>query len=432
MGWLTPRTVEHKQSDALSRFFGGSLPDPEFPASTFLNHIEEGYDKSELVFRCVNEAATSVPEGTLRVYDALGRRGEPLQEHALRRLLSNPNPLLTEFELFEVTSQHLDLAGIAAWEIVRDRIGRPAELWPLRPDKIRMTPTGENRRRVAYGYAIDSRVVPVEVVFFRLPNPVDPLVGAPPMRAALRATAVDNEATSFVKALLGNSAIPGVVVTMGELEDVLDEEVTNRLTQKWLSRFSGGRRGTPAFMQTGMKVQQLGLDLRQLEFPDLRAISESRICMAFETPPMVVGAKVGLDRATFSNMEEARKAFWQQKIMPRQRRIRDTIAMQLLPKVDPGGRGRRQVSLRWDNSEVEALQESEVSRWTRATEGLRAGGMTVNDWRREVGLPEISGGDVFLMPSGVIAVRDIEGDMQRVDNEAPEEPPEEPDPEEED
>jgi hypothetical protein len=131
--------------------------------------------------------------------------------------------------------------------------------------------------------------------------------------------------------------------------------------------------------------------------------------MAFETPPMLVGAKVGLDRATYSNMSEARKAFWEQKIMPRQRRVRDSIAAQLLPLVDPGGRGRRKVSLRWDNSEVLALRESEESRWTRATEGLRAGGMTVNDWRREVGLPDVTGGDVFLVPSGVIATRDMQG-----------------------
>lgn len=406
MGWLSPEAAARKDGDGLFRFFGGSLPDPEFPASHFLSHVAEGYDKSELVFRCINEGATSLPEGTLRVYDALGRRGEPLQEHPLRTLLSAPNPLLTEFELFEVAGQHLDLAGNAFWEVVRDRGGRVVELWPLRPDKVRMARRGHS---VSYGYVVGSNVLPVEVVHFRLPSPTDPLVGTPPMRAALRMTAVDNQATSFVKALLGNSAIPGVVVTMGALETVLDEEVTRRLSEKWKARFGGRRRGEPAFLQTGMDVKQIGLNLKDLEFPDLRGVSESRICMAFETPPMLVGAKVGLEHSTYSNMTEARKSFWEQKIMPRQRRMRDTIAAQLLPLVDPGGRGRRKVSLRWDNSEVVALRESEESRWTRATEGLRAGGMTVNDWRREVGLPDVTGGDVFLVPSGVIATRDVRG-----------------------
>lgn len=419
MGWLDKKAnivladSSTTGNDGLYRFFGGSLPDPEFPASTFTNHVAEGFDKSELVFRCVNEAAESVPEGTLRVYDALGRRGEPIQEHPLRRLLANPNPLLSEFEMFEVVSQHLDLAGIAVWEIVRDRAGRVTELWPLRPDKIRMKRAGN---KVSYGYVIGSAVVPVEVVFFRLPNPIDPLVGAAPMRAALRATAVDNEATSFVKSLLGNSAIPGVVVTMGELETVLDEEVTTRLTEKWMAKLGGKRRGRPVFLQTGMDVKQLGLNLKDLEFPDLRAVAETRICSAFKTPPMLVGAKAGLDRATFSNMEEARKAFWAQKILPRQRRIRDTIARQLLPLVDPPGQGKRRVSLRWDNSEVLALQEAEGTRWERATNALRAGGMTINDWRREVGLPDVEGGDVFMIPSGVLATRNLDGITESVTN----------------
>lgn len=416
MGWLTRKVpVEAKDTSSLLRMFGGSTPDPEYPASTFLNHVEQGYDKSELVFSCIKEKATSLPEGTLRVYDSLGRRGEPLQDHPLRRLLANPNPLMSEFELFEVVATHLDLAGNAFWEVVRDRSERPVELWPVRPDRIRMK---RARNKVDYGYAVDSaRTVPIEVVHFKLPNPVDPLVGGAPMRAALRATALDNEATDFVKALLQNHAIPGIVVKMAQIEAVLDQEVTDRLKAKWKASYGGKNRGEPAFLQTGMDVQELGLNLKDLEFPDLRTISESRICMSFGVPPIIVGAKVGLDRSTFANYAEARKAFWEQTLMPLQRRMRDTIAQQLLPLVPAGGRGTRglaSVSLRWDNSEVLALKESEQERWERATRAFQVGGLTVNDYRRELGLPEVTSGDIFLMPSGVIATRDMAGAVQQV------------------
>lgn len=420
MGWLTRgsgRSV--KDSGDVFRFFGGSTPDPEFPASTFLNHVDAGYNKNELVYSCITEKATSYPEATLRVYDALGRRGEPLQDHPLRQLLSNPNPLITEFELFELLVLHLDLAGNAFWEKVRDRTGRVVELWPLRPDRVRMK---RNGRDVAYGYVVSdtaygrstgAKTVPVEVVHFKLPNPVDPLVGTPPMRAALRATAVDNEATAFVKTLLQNHAVPGVVVTMGNLESVLDEATTNRLKEKWRNSFGGRKRGEPAFLQTGMDVKELGLSLKDLEFPDLRTISESRICMSFGVPPIIVGAKVGLDRSTFANFAEARKAFWEQTLMPLQRRVRDTIAAQLLPEM-PSGPGIRRVSLRWDTSEVLALKESEQARWERATSAFQAGGISQNEYRAELSLPDVPGGDVFLMPSGVIATRELDGVMQQV------------------
>jgi HK97 family phage portal protein len=422
MGWLTS-SREVKDAESLFRLFGGSTPDPEWPASTFLNHVSQGWDKNELVYACIEEKATSMPEATLRVYDALGRRGEPLQDHPLRRLLANPNPLMSEFELFELLSVHLDLAGNAFWEKVRDRSGRVVELWPVRPDRIRMR---RGNHAVSYGYAVDSsRSVPIDVVHFKLPNPIDPMVGTPPMRAALRATALDNEATDFVKALLQNHAIPGVVVKMAQLDSVLDDATTTRLKEKWKASYSGKRRGEPAFLQAGMDVQELGLNLKDLEFPDLRTISESRICMAFGVPPIIVGAKVGLDRSTFANFAEARKAFWEQTLMPLQRRVRDTIAGSLLPDM-PGGTGTRglvNVSLRWDTSEVLALKESEESRWTRATEAFRAGGLTVNDYRAEIGLSDVTGGDVFLMPSGTIATRDMSGAVQQLNGQTPPQEP---------
>ncbi|AKU15754.1 phage portal protein [Luteipulveratus mongoliensis] len=414
MGWLSssPAPAESKNdtTSGLLRFFNPSTPDPEFPASTFLNHVSHGYDKNELAYACIVEKATSGPEAPVRVYDALGRRGEPIEDHPMRRLLASPNPLLSEYELFELLYLHLDLAGNGFWEVVRDRAGTPVELWPLRPDLVRMK---RGTRQVSYGYVVGGRTVPVEAIHFKLPNPVDPMVGTPPMRAALRATALDNEATDFVKALLQNSAVPGVVVTMSDLQHVLDQETTNRLKAMWKSAYGGRKRGEPAFLQTGMDVKQLGLNLKDLEFPDLRTISESRICMSFGVPPILVGAKVGLDRSTFANYAEARVSFWEETLMPLQRRIRDTLERQLLPMF-PSGAGRRRVILRNDTSEVLALKESESARWTRATEGLRAGGMTMNDWRREVGLPEVPGGEVFLMPSGVIATRDAAGELQQV------------------
>lgn len=422
MGWLSrgaEKGQERKDDSSLLRFFNPSIPDPEYPASTFLSHVENGWDRNELVYACIDKKATNLPQGTIRVYDSLGRRGEPLQDHPLRRLLANPNPLMSEFEMFEMLMVHLDLAGNAFWEIVRDRAGVPVELWPVRPDRIRMK---RGTRSVAYGFALDSdKTIPIEVVHFKLPNPVDPMIGTPPLRPALRAVALDNEATSFVKSLLQNHAIPGVVVTMGQLESVLDEATTNRLKAKWKQSYGGRNRGEPAFLQTGMEVKELGLSLKDLEFPDLRTISESRICMAFKVPPIVVGAKVGLDRSTFANYGEAMRSFWQETLLSSQRRIRDTIAAQLLPLMPQGGPGTRRivnVSLRWDNSEVEALRESEIDRWNRATQAFQAGGLMLNDYRREIGQAEVPGGDVFLMPSGVIATRDMAGAVESLNGQS--------------
>lgn len=419
MGWRTahrptdPSAAETKAAGlgGLLSTLDGTSSEAEYPLPDFLSNVRHGYEKNELVYACIQERATSSPEAPVRVYDALGRRGEALEDHGLRQLLANPNPLLSEYEMGELRVMHQDLAGNAFWEVVNDRAGRPAELWPLRPDLLRMI---RRRNRIEYRYWVDGTSVPVDVVHFRLTAPIDGLVGQAPMRSALRATALDNEATDFVKTLLQNHAIPGVVVTMQQLEAVLDDATTARLKAKWKQSYGGRNRGEPAFLQTGMDVKELGLSLRDLEFPDLRTISESRICMSFGVPPILVGAKVGLDRSTFANYAEARRSFWEETLMPLQRRERDTLTTQLLPRF-PTGSGHRRVVLQHDTSQVLALKENEADRWSRATEALRAGGMTLNDFRREVGLVEVPGGDVFLVPSGVVATRDVSGAMSQVD-----------------
>src|SRR5260370_25370909 len=142
------------------------------------------------------------------------------------------------------------------------------------------------------------------------------------------------------------------------------------------------------------------MSLRDLEFPDLGAFCESRTCAALQVPPILVGAKVGLDRSTFTNYQEARKQLWEEGIFSLQRRFRDPVETRLLPEFS--GTGRSRVTTRWDNSQVLALQEAETAKWARASEALHVGGITVNDFRRIVGLDPDAAGDLFLLPRGSV------------------------------
>ncbi len=374
--------------------------EPMYPEPNFVNNATHGFEGNELVYACVMEKATSLPDAPFRVFGPDGM-GESREDHPLRRLLANPNPVTTEFELMEITSIYMDLAGIAFWEVVENNAGQVTELWPLRPDLVRLWPVGNHYE---YGYVIgNGKMAPLgrNVLSFKYPSPMTIPLGQAPMRAANRAVALDNEATDFVKQLLQNRAVPGTVI---ETEQKIDEGLTDRLTAKWIERFGGNNRGTPAFLQKGMKVHTLGLNLGELEFPDLRTISESRICAAFGVPPILVGAKVGLDRSTFANYAEARKSFWEETLIPLQKRLTQVIVRELMPRTE-GVRPRRSVA-RFDNSEVLALKESEGTRWETALNALRAGGITINEFCRRVGLPTKPFGDVYLIPAGVAPVSD--------------------------
>jgi HK97 family phage portal protein len=393
--------------------FGGSQPNLDgalYPDALYESAASSGYGRNELVYACIRERAENLPQSYLRVYPGgqAAAQGEPLENHRLRQLIAHPNPVCGEFEFFELSVTYLDLAGNCYWLIQRGRDGLPAELWPVRPDLIRIFPTMDPRVW-SYGYVLDpsasarsqaSEIIPIasrDIIHVKYPNPLDPYFGQAPLRPAARAVSLDNAATDFVDTLLRNYAVPGVVIKTGQ---EVDKKLATRMKDQWRRAFGGMRKGDPAVLQLGVEVQPLGMSLRDLEFPDLRAISESRICAALDVPPILVGAKVGLDRSTFTNYGEARKQLWEEAIFSLQRRFLDPVVSQLLPEF--AGVGRQAVRCRWDNSEVLALQEAESAKWERATNAAARGLITVNDFRKTVGLDDVPGGDVFLIPAGVV------------------------------
>jgi HK97 family phage portal protein len=425
VGWLDGSAAERKASQLLlprgdgtqnviqvPPFAGGkpNLDGALYPDSSYQSSASAGYGRNELVYACIRERAENLPQSVLRVYpgDQPQAHGEPLENHRLRRLISQPNPVTGEFEFFELSVTYLDLAGNCYWLIQRGRDGLPAELWPVRPDLIRIFPTMDPRVW-SYGYVLDpttgprnvtASIIPIasrDMIHVKYPNPLNAYFGQPPLRPAARAVSLDNSATDFVDTLLRNYAVPGVVI---KTATETTQAVADVLKRKWKAAFAGTRRGEPAVLQAGMDVQPLGMNLRDLEFPDLRAYSESRICAALQVPPILVGAKVGLDRSTFTNYQEARKQLWEEAIFSLQRRFRDPVATRLLPEF--AGTGRARVAVRWDNSQVLALQEAESAKWERAVNALAHGGITVNDFRRVVGLDTDAAGDVFLLPRGSV------------------------------
>jgi len=417
VGWITGphKTIGLQVPDgnqaviSMPPFAGGkpNLDGALYPDSGYESSARNGYGRNELVYACIFLRASSLPQSVLRVYPAGQGGGEALEDHRLRRLLAQPNPVTDEFAFLELSVTYLDLAGNCYWLIQRGRDGLPAELWPLRPDLIRIFPTMDPRVW-HYGYVLDptatvrnqqTEIIPIagsDIIHVKYPNPLDPYFGQPPLRPAARATALDNAATDFADTLLRNYAVPGVVI---ETAEATNQEVTDKLKAKWKRAFGGQRKGEPAFLQQGMKVTPLGMSLTDLEFPDLRGISETRICMTIGVPPILVGAKSGLDRSTFSNAREARQSFWEEYLFSLERRFAEPIRSRLLPQF--AGVGRSRVRVDWDHSGVPALREAETDRWERATNALARGGITINDFRRTVDLDPVDGGDVFLTPAGV-------------------------------
>jgi hypothetical protein len=134
----------------------------------------------------------------------------------------------------------------------------------------------------------------------------------------------------------------------------------------------------------------MGMTFEEMGFEFLDARNEARICAVLDVPPILVGAKMGLDRATYANYREARLAWWQDVLLPLYADFEDALINQLARRFgDP--------YISWDFSRVPAFREERNVLWTRATAALQAGAITVNEFCAEVGLTDKGpAGNVFI------------------------------------
>ena len=372
---------------------------PQFDLINYATYVTDGYQKNTLVYACIREIAQSAAEPGWLAY-----RGEDLApDHALQALLNTPNPYFSSFELWELALIYMNLDGNAFILKERSKAGHVVALWPMRPDLVNPVP-GPNGDLLGYSYWVGTQRtawLPEDVIHLKYPNPGDDLEGLgrgwSPLAVAARETDVDNSATSFLKKFFDNAAVPyGLLKSKQQLADTEVKRIRARIHEQYVGEDNWH---DIMILDADAEYQRLGLNMDEMAMPDLRSISESRICMSFGVPPILIGAKVGLDRSTFSNYGEARRSFWEQTLSPTYRRIRDKLNTQLAPEF-----GDKALRIECDLSRVQALQESRDAKFLRSQSGVSGGWMTVNDARLEVGLAPVTEGDVFLRGLATIEV----------------------------
>lgn len=357
----------------------------------------EGYRQNELVYACIREIATTAAEVRLRILDA---DGAPLPNHPLQRLLDRPNPEQSAFDLWEGVLTDLHLFGNAFLLKERSPLRGAASaiehLWKLRPDRLQIVP-GARRLIDSYVYRVGDREQEFptqDVIHFRLPDPTNDFWGLSPLEVAARQIDVDTEASKFIDGFFRNAAVPfGIIKLKRALRG--GEAEARRIGQRWTDRFRGlFGRFQVGVLDADADFQRIGLTQDEMAFPDLRAQTEARICAAFRVPPILVGVKVGLDRATYSNMAEARRFFWENTLLSLYRRIESKLAADLTPEfATVGDPSTGTLCVCFDFTDVASLRESRESIERTSIAAFRAGALTINDVRRRLGLEPLAEGD---------------------------------------
>ncbi len=284
------------------------------------------YAQSPWVYVAINRIAEAGALVPLRVYRLEGERRVAISNHPLERLLADPNPVTSGFELFEQTLGGLELHGNAYWHLVGDAAGQPREIWLLRPDRVTIVPHPQ-QVVAGYLYEVGGQRIPldaVEVLHFRRWHPDNDFYGLSPLSAARCAVQSDRHMAEWNRNAFGlDQGVPAGIVN---IQDFVTDGDFERIKREWRSSYGGTARKT-AFLRGGqMEWQHIGLSHSDLDFLQGRRAQRDEILNIFGIPVALVS-----ENATEANAKVAERLFIERALYPKLVRIAQKISQELLP-----------------------------------------------------------------------------------------------------
>jgi len=339
----------------------------------------------------ISASAAAVPWGLFRAMPDGGAKSIP--RHPILDLWQSVNPFYTRHEFIETSIQHFELTGEIWWLIIRNGGGRPVELWPIRPDRIRPIPHPTDFI-AGYVYSIGTMQIPLErkdVIFIRRPNPLDPYRGIGTVQSMMVDISGEQMAAQWGRNFFSNGAMPGGIL---QFDEGLSDSDFERLVTRWSEQHQGvANAHRVAVLERGKWVDRK-FSQRDMQMEQLRKLNRDIIFGAYGIPSSVMGVTESVNRA---NAEAGDVMFGRWILKPILERIKQAVNERLVHQIDS--------TLFLDYTDP--APENRELNLNIAERGYKAGFLTRNESRSLLGYGETSeGGDEFMTPapSGGIAM----------------------------
>ena len=367
---------------------------PQYPIPSVYPLAVTGYGKNELIFSCIDLLMRSVSQAPIAEWS-----DEPQVRGATRKnnsdmiaLLDKPNDFMSQSMFWKATVLYKMYAGFAPWEIEFNNLHEPIALYPLRPDwcSFRRSPrklVGTLRYQVPGVEFVD---IPIErcLIFMDLHPLYMGIRAISPSYIAARVGATDNAATDFMTQFFQRGTmVAGILSTEQSLNDT--EALRNRA--RWRETHGGTDNwGDIGVLGNGLKYQPLTMPFKDMDMNNIDGRTEARICSIFGIPPIMLGAKVGLQASTYSNYEQARAAFYESRIADLWADFASVIKRQLMPHFGKDGH------VSFDTRHIKALQPDRQALWGYSTNAGKANILSRDEVRGEMGYDPIDNAPVFI------------------------------------
>jgi HK97 family phage portal protein len=410
--FLQTKTIEYKQAPQVVL---STTSTNHYRRDNYQAYADEGYRQNAIVYRCVNEIANGAACIPFKAF-----QGDiQLDQHPILSLLKRPNPMQAGVEYFQAVYSYLLLSG-NNYSIRSDVAGEVRELYLLRPDRVRVKPSKTSTPE-GYEYVINGKVVkkydsnPLsgesEVKHMKLYNPLDDYYGLSPLMAAAVDIDNHNAINKHNISLLNNGARPSGAIIFKptsdrgmpiQLSDGQRQQLQDDLDVKFKGPANAGR---PLLLEGDFDWREMGLSPKDMDFLQQRNMAAKDIALCFGVPSQLIGIP---DSQTYSNVQEARLALYEETIMPLARRIQSDLNEWLSPTYGDD------IRIEYDFDAVPAMVERRRRIYENVTQAVREGIISRNEARERLGLEPITGGDdvyiaANLFPLGTTEAAPAEG-----------------------
>jgi HK97 family phage portal protein len=319
--FLKSKNQEKNQEKMEYKTFLLSSGSPQWSSSNYQSFAHEGYVKNVIAHRCISLLAG----GASFIPFKLFKDGKEVSSHPVLEILKKPNKFTSSFEFFEGIYSYKLISGNAYVRALMFK-GKPSEFMLVRPDKMTIL---LNKNDEICGYRLTEKdgvkdfyfnqiTEKCEILHLKYFHPLNDYYGLSPIECAKYAIDQHNEASSYAKSLLQNSARPSGALMMKPTEynsgGSLTEEQFFRLKEQFHDQFSGvSNAGKPMILEGGLEWKEMSITPRDMDFIENKNSASREIALAFGVPPQALGLP---GDNTYNNMMEARIGMWEQTIIP--------------------------------------------------------------------------------------------------------------------
>ncbi|MGB3885146.1 MAG: phage portal protein [Gordonia sp. (in: high G+C Gram-positive bacteria)] len=357
---------------------------------------EDLYREQPYLRTVVDFLARNVAQLGLHTFKRDGESRERMRDHPVARLLADPNPQQSTYDLVSALVSSLALYDRALLWVKPD----PAT---LEPGMLRVIPeswlvdTADSSPYAVGRYVVEPpggnafEISAFDVIEFHGWNPTDLRVGVSPVEALKSILAEQLSAAEYRQQNWAKGGRVGAYLTRPAGAPKWTNEARTRFQKGWAASYTGpgNHVGGVPLLEDGIELKRVGFSAKEDDYIEGSKLALQTVASVYHVNPTMLGL---LDNANYSNVKEFRRGLYGDTLGPLIAMIEGKLNRFLVRRFHD------HESVYVEFNVAEKLAGSFEEQAAHFASALNSGWLTVNEVRAMMNRPAIEGGDVLRTP----------------------------------